>query len=140
MCGLLLNKKFPFFSSLIDLTEKSISQPQDGEMIANQRASVNDLLGMWTTIAKQIADIDRSFERLRRWREVSHWAFSSPPATPAGHVSSSSKDITSSSGPDSVVPVSTVAKMKSRTNPKVCVHLSDANYYVLIASPILCSC
>lgn len=38
---------------------------------------------MWAIISQQIADIDRSFERLRRWREISGWALNTPPVTPA---------------------------------------------------------
>ncbi|VDM33733.1 unnamed protein product [Hydatigera taeniaeformis] len=83
-CGLLLAKKFPFFSSLVDLTEASLRQQQDEvDVTPQQRASINDLLGMWAIISQQIADIDKSFERLRRWREVSGWAFNTPPVTPA---------------------------------------------------------
>ncbi|KAL5111882.1 Guanylate kinase-associated protein mar [Taenia crassiceps] len=83
-CGLLLTKKFPFFSSLVDLTENSLRQQQDEvDVTPQQRASINDLLGMWAIISQQIADIDKSFERLRRWREVSGWALSTPPVTPA---------------------------------------------------------
>ncbi|KAH9286798.1 hypothetical protein ECG_01031 [Echinococcus granulosus] len=83
-CGLLLTKKFPFFSSLVDLTEDSLRQQQDeADVTPHQRANINDLLGMWAIISQQIADIDKSFERLRRWREVSGWALNTPPVTPA---------------------------------------------------------
>ncbi|VDK22625.1 unnamed protein product [Taenia asiatica] len=83
-CGLLLTKKFPFFSSLVDLTEDSLRQQQDEvDVTPQQRATINDLLGMWAIISQQIADIDKSFERLRRWREVSGWALNTPPVTPA---------------------------------------------------------
>ncbi|KAL5961369.1 Disk large-associated protein 5 [Taenia solium] len=83
-CGLLLNKKFPFFSSLVDLTEDSLRQQQyEVDVTPQQRATINDLLGMWAIISQQIADIDKSFERLRRWREVSGWALNTPPVTPA---------------------------------------------------------
>ncbi|CDS40885.1 disks large associated protein 5 [Echinococcus multilocularis] len=83
-CGLLLTKKFPFFSSLVDLTEDSLRQQHDeADVTPHQRADINDLLGMWAIISQQIADIDKSFERLRRWREVSGWALNTPPVTPA---------------------------------------------------------
>ncbi len=88
-CGLLLAKKFPFFSSLIDLAEASIAQRQQEnvdeteETSPQQNAGVNDLLGMWEIIANEIADIDGSFDRLRRWREVSGWALEAKPKTPS---------------------------------------------------------
>lgn len=84
-CGLLIKSKLPHFFTVIDHTEESLRKQELGdvnELNSIERSSINDLLGMWTNIATQISEIDKSFERLRRWREVSKWAYSSPPVTP----------------------------------------------------------
>ncbi|VDL15864.1 unnamed protein product [Hymenolepis diminuta] len=85
-CGLLIRNRLQTFFGLIDYTEASLRKQEQGdinELTSHQRSNINDLLGMWTNIAHQISDIDKSFDRLRRWRDVSKWAYSSPPATPA---------------------------------------------------------
>ncbi|VDN99465.1 unnamed protein product [Rodentolepis nana] len=85
-CGLLIKNRLQNFFGLIDYTEESLRKQEQGdinELTSHQRSNINDLLGMWTNIARQISDIDKSFDRLRRWRDVSKWAYTSPPATPA---------------------------------------------------------
>nr|CDS28964.1 disks large associated protein 5 [Hymenolepis microstoma] len=85
-CGLLIKNRLQTFFGLIDHTEESLRKQEQGditELTSHQRSNINDLLGMWTNIARQISDIDKSFDRLRKWRDVSKWAYSSPPVTPA---------------------------------------------------------
>lgn len=78
-CQLLLNKKIPFFKSLIELAEKSSDVT---EQSAVPNTGINDLLGYWTLVADEIHRADSAFERLRIWRDKYNWAVDHRPITP----------------------------------------------------------
>ncbi|CAL8080880.1 unnamed protein product [Calicophoron daubneyi] len=84
-CQLLLQKKLPFFQSLVDIAESSSTaqnqdDPNNG---ARPSADVNDLAGYWALVADEISRIESAFERLRIWRDERHWDIEQRPITPA---------------------------------------------------------
>ncbi|CAH8839481.1 unnamed protein product [Trichobilharzia szidati] len=77
-CELLLQKKLPFFKSLIEMAEKSDIDDND-----TPKTDLNDLLGYWTLVSNEIRLSDSAFERLRVWREECNWSVEQYPVTPA---------------------------------------------------------
>ncbi|CAH8494073.1 unnamed protein product [Schistosoma mattheei] len=83
-CQLLLQKKLPFFKSLIEMAETSIGKSDTLSNSATApEATINDLLGYWTLVADEISLSDSAFERLRVWRDELHWSIDQCPVTPA---------------------------------------------------------
>ncbi|KAK4469577.1 hypothetical protein MN116_007116 [Schistosoma mekongi] len=83
-CQLLLQKKLPFFQSLIDMAETSLEKSNtSSNTITTPEATINDLLGYWTLVADEISLSDSAFERLRVWRDELHWSVDHCPVTPA---------------------------------------------------------
>ncbi|VDP87233.1 unnamed protein product [Echinostoma caproni] len=85
-CRLVLQKKMPFFLSLVDMAEqsaKSVSSPSS-QFKENQppKTDVNDLAGYWALVADEIVQADAAFERLRVWRDEGQWEPSNRPVTP----------------------------------------------------------
>ncbi|KAH8860940.1 disks large associated 5 [Schistosoma japonicum] len=83
-CQLLLQKKLPFFQSLIDMAETSLEKSNTPSNTKTApEATINDLLGYWTLVADEISLSDSAFERLRIWRDELHWSVDHCPVTPA---------------------------------------------------------
>ncbi|CAH8531917.1 unnamed protein product [Schistosoma rodhaini] len=83
-CQLLLQKKLPFFKTLIEMAETSLGKSDTLSNSATApEATINDLLGYWTLVADEISLSDSAFERLRVWRDELHWSIDQCPVTPA---------------------------------------------------------
>nr|CAH8819821.1 unnamed protein product [Trichobilharzia regenti] len=81
-CELLLQKKLPFFKSLIEMAEKSVESCNTDDN-DTPKTDLNDLLGYWTLVSNEIRLSDNAFERLRIWREDCNWSVEQYPVTPA---------------------------------------------------------